>query len=485
MARTQPLPTSVLLTLAILCWAGPAVAQGGVVTDLSVRNRLDLGRANAPVSWGVPLSPSDAVVDLGRLRLEREGQVVPAQFTALARWAGPPSDITRPLAWLLVDTQLTLAALETTTLRLVKDTPPARASTLVIARDDSDGIAIETGAARYEISRRAFRIFDLVRLADGTAFAGTAGVRCNGEFTANAASITVEHPGGERLSLLVRGTISNGLMFTARLHFFRGLAESRVDFRLENANAPDDDGQPQANDYGSPQSIAFDDLSLVFPSAATGAYEIPIGEVGAGGTRKGTFETLLRIVQESSGDLRWDTLRGTPYRLQGGVTKRASSLTVDASTTDGPMQVAGWLDASGVSVAVDRAWQNFPKAWRAQGGHVEVGLFPGEFARNHQLRAGEYKTHTVWVRHHAPDQPDTAARARSFLARLRLVPPAAWATTRAALEYSAPRLESHFPDYERGTTYQLEVSPEWRPGEYRCHRRFRHDLPRSGLWLGR
>lgn len=430
---------------------------------LTVVNSLSESRIAAPLTWSVPLAPSDSVFATGTLVLMRGGQEVPAQFTPMARWGGTPSDTGKPLAWVLVDTQVDLAPAETAAFSLGVGQPAALPSPLRIAQDDANYMVVETGAATYSMSRKAFRFFDTVTLQDGLSIRGVGGILFRGGLVSGAVEIRPEHVGDRRISLLVKGRVDGNLLYTARLHFYANLAEVKVDFRLENLNPPqvDNFGQPQANDYGAMRSVNFDDLSIVIPANTAKTFRIPAGELGQGGERAGTYGERLVVIQESSGDANWNVLQGFAPRLQSGVRKRASTLLVDGTTEEGPNQIAGWLDANGVTIAVERAWQNFPKALRAGSGSVEIGLFPGEFSRNHELRPGEFKTHTFWVRHHH-GAGDVGARARSFLSTLRLQPSVERIAASQAAGLFAPRMDALFPDYENGNDYQLVTSPEWR-----------------------
>ena len=443
----------------------PAFGAGSAsyLMPLSVSNSLPERRIAVPLTWSVPLAPDDEVLATGTLVLMRGGEEVPAQFTPMARWGGTPQDAGKPLAWVLVDAQVDLAPAETASFSLGIGQPAPAPSPLRIAQDDDDHIVVATGAATYSMSKKAFRFFDTVTLQDGLSFQGMGGIRFRGALVAEAAEIRPEHVGDRRLSLLVKGRVDGNLKYTARLHFYANLAEVKVDFRLENLNLPAVDyfGQPQANDYGAVRSVNFDDLSIVIPAGTAKTFCLPLGELGAGGERRGTFGERLVVVQESSGDANWNVLQGFAPRLQSGVSKRASTLLVDGISEDGPNQIAGWLDANGVTVAVEGAWQNFPKALRAGNGSLEIGLFPGEFSRNHELRPGEFKTHTFWVRHHHGAE-DVGARARSFLSTLRLQPSVERIAASQAAGLFAPRMDALFPDYENGTDYQLVASPEWR-----------------------
>jgi len=433
------------------------------ITPLTVKNQLSEAREQAPITWSVPLSRGENIKSVDGLALYEGNTRISAQFTVMSRWGGVPTDATKPIMWVLVDTQVDLAANERLTLNLVSGANGGSAGDLSVVQNSADKIIVDTGAARYTISKTNFKFFDSVELDNGVTYAGNGGIYFGGALKANPATITVEHTGPERISLKAKGTIQGGLKFTSRMHFYKNLSEVKVDFRVENLNpTPTSEfGQPQANNYGSVNSVNFDDLSIVIPAGQDKTYRIPTGELGVNGETSGSYDTSVVVVQNSSGDANWNIMKGKDYdqRLQSAALSRASSIKVDGSTQSGPNQIAGWFDANNVTVAVERAWQNYPKAFRATGDMVEIGLFPGEYPNNHELRAGEFKTHTFWVRHH--DGADVGARARSFLSPLRLLPSASYIGYTQAAGYFTPRVDTDFAQYEKGMDYMVTRAPDF------------------------
>lgn len=72
----------------------------------SWRVALEVQDAALPVTIGIPLARSAAILDPARLIVvEAEGSSLPAHFRVLARWDGPPEDRRRPLKWVLADFQ--------------------------------------------------------------------------------------------------------------------------------------------------------------------------------------------------------------------------------------------------------------------------------------------------------------------------------------------------------------------------------------------
>ena len=455
-----------VVALALLVLSQAAFAE--LPLPLTVKNGLAEARSAVPVTWGVPLSIEDGITDPGQLSLKRGDDTVAVQMTPMARWGGAPDDSTRPIAWLLIDVQADLPASGISRYQLVRATRVDDASPLKIVRDDAEGITLETGAATYTLSRADFRLFDTVALPGGPAFPGEGGIFYRGVRVARPAAISVEEAGPQRITLKVRGAIEGDLEYTAMVSFYAGLAEAKIDFRAENFSAYTwSDDQPICNDYGTAGSVRFDDLSLSFAGYGPNNYTYPSGEGGSGSDVVGTYSSSLALVQESSGDENWNALLSEAPRLQSGVRKRPSTVALDGAEADGPNRLGGWLDSGGVTVAVPGLWQNFPKALRARGGRVEVGLFPGEFSMDHELRSGEFKTHTIWVRHHGDPCTCTASRARSALSAVRLDAPVEAVSSSMAAGLFGPRSREVFPDYEFGVDYQIVESPRYseRPWE--------------------
>ncbi len=431
-----------------------------VITELSARNSFSFDRYSVPVTWGIPLSVADDIREASSLQLTKDGVQIQSQFKVLSRWGGTPSDRNHAIAWLLIDTKLDIPANSSLSLSLNRNSPSAALSSLSISENTDSLITVNTGKASYSLSKSAFRLFDSVSVSETEVFSRPGGMYLNGSLVAPIVSTEILEQGSERISVKVRGTLRNALNFTAIFHFFRDLAEVKIDFRLENQNPTpvSEFGQPQDNSYGSTNSESFDDFSLMFSGNSLNTYSFPSSSSASASVSSGSYSTSVTLFQESSGDQYWNILLGSSPRLQGGVQKRSSTTIIDGVRTDGPDQIGGWLDSNGVTVAVVDAWQNYPKAFRASSHNVEVGLFPGEYSINHELRTAEYKTHTIWVRHHPNGASDIADRAKSWLSPIRLLSsPQRSAETEAPGLFS-PRYDSEFFFYEKGSDLQI-MSP--------------------------
>ena len=69
---------------------------------LTVTDYAGIERISEPVTSGIPLPESADIKNPYSLRIfDSGGSPVPAQFTVLARWAGKPDDLSKPIKWVL------------------------------------------------------------------------------------------------------------------------------------------------------------------------------------------------------------------------------------------------------------------------------------------------------------------------------------------------------------------------------------------------
>ncbi len=455
----KPLLTRIM-AIAMAGYGSWATAQ--LPQQLTVENPLPEARPVTPVSWGVPFAVRDNVFTADNLRLRLDGQTLPAQFQVLSRWGGSPDDASRPIRWLLTDVQVDLPPGQAQNLTLEAGSNAAAAGLQVVS-DTNAQLQIDTGAARFTISKAQFNLATQL-LGEGGRLFQNGQIVLNGQVQAVPVSTEVEQVGQNRISVLVTGEMAQNLSFSLRLHFYRGLSEVAGDFRLENRQGAvmGEYGQPDAFDYGVGNSIAFDDLSLRFSGDASGNYRVAPGELP---NAEGQYQAAVSLFQGSSGLANWNSLATEAPRQQASVQQRASQWQLDDANGSGVNQLSGWFAANGVTAAVRKLWQNYPKAFRAGSNSLDIGLFPGEFASDHQLRPGEYKTHSIWL-HFANDNGDYSVRARSYLERPKFnIDAEVLARSNAAgaigaRQWNLANAAPVFNDYERGIDYQMRPSED-------------------------
>lgn len=459
------------------------VAVASFNVPLTLQETAGVARADEPVTSGVPIPRNVNLVDLTRLRLlDDSGQPVAAQFTPLARWGGAPDDASKPVRWLLLDFQAAVPANSTVTYYLVNSGGTMPTYPTLRITEDANAVIIDTGAARFSISKTDGRLTapDLAAPLFGRAV-GTDGRVYT---TTGPVTVTLALSGPMRVSVHVKGSYRDAsgvalLDYTSRYWFYAGLPSVRLFHTVEN-NTPcplAEFEQLDCYDIGSGGSVDVSDLSLVIPTDLSGPLSYQAGSEGA--PVGGALTADLLLYQDSSGTDHWDhypTMTdwdGSPLdtrpRMQSYVSFRGYRTTLGSSTVDSGDQAAGWLSITGGdggwSVAVRDFWQNFPKALRASpDGTIEIGLFPDEFGPAgyaFNLRAGEHKTHEIWL---GPIPPSIGGLGGPGGRPLFAQAPADWYIQSGALPFLAARNFADWPDHEHYIDYQLDTAPtyeEW------------------------
>ncbi len=501
-----PLEPTVYLPL-LLKGRGTQPAPGLDVL-LTLREQAGVPRTSEPVTSGFPLPAEADITDIGRLRLtDAAGQPVAAQFVPLARWGGAPNDTSRPIKWVLADFRADVAAYDQTTYRLQAVDPAERRSDSargITVTETETLLMINNGMARFLLSKTAFGLFEQVyqdRDGDGVmddpllAAPGQIAAIADGTVYRTDASppteTTVELDGPLHTVVRFRGDLrSEGgeklLAYTARLHFYADHPLIRVLFTVWNDNPMVNvGGQPDILDFGSPNTVLFDDLSLRLvlstdsgssaPCVREGMQPAsrlsgcnPVGAIpdlpspptytlagGPGEVWSGPLTSTAELYQDSSGGPQWNhepdnaanTFRGFEAR-SGGVILHPACGESDSEET---CRSLGWAaltaTGGGIAVGVRNFWQNYPKSIAvAPDGTLTVGLFPGRYGRDFELRVGEQKTHEILLYFGRDALAERMVAAHN--------PLRAWAasdyylTEARVLDRAVPRRADAFPDFE-------------------------------------
>ena len=406
--------------------------------------------------------------------VDQGGRALPAQFKVTSRWGGAPGDPARPIRWLLVDFQASVAANGSTAYYLREGGSGEAADTgLKVTADDGDRLEITTGPARFAFGRRGFKLFESVhvggrRLVAPESVSGIVAVDSSGRTYTSAAAapseVALETNGPMRKTVRVRGALAgaggNLLDYTARISLFAGATEARVALTVTNRRDPVvSGGQPQLLDIGCPNSAVFRDLTARLECSPGAGGSLTLGEVAGGPLAAGA----LKVYQDSSGTPSWDRHRGNHPRPQSYVTFKGYRAYRDGSQASSGEQATPWLDycgsSGGVTVAVRDFWQNFPKALRGSGSTLEASLFPGEYAGDFSFRPLEQKTHELLYSFHPPgaDTGAFSARSRAFQSPLfAAATPGYYLSTGALGRLTGPTGDEFFNAYEELNRSTLE-----------------------------
>ena len=425
----------------------------GLDVTLTVQEREGVARANEMVTVGVPIPQGELATAQGAAI---EG--ADAQFRTLSNW-GDGS-----VRWLQVTAPVTVSAAGTTTLRLMDGSGDAVGPDL--ATDGPSSISVNTGALQFTVSKTSFNLFDSV-VVDGTTLVSpgsTGGMEITSggtTYRSRQGAVTeaaIEENGPMRCVILIRGNHRSGggealLNYTARIHAFRNSSLLRVFYTLQNNNA----GELQLG-TGAPSSAVFDDASLVVPLSLSDEKTYTIGGEPGAPLDSGTITAESSICQDSSGGDNW-----TRYRDYGAscrkparyVSFRGFRVYENGIQTGSGNRAEGWADLSnssgGLTVSIRHFWQNYPHALRLQpDGRMQVSLFPGEFAQDHEMRGGEEKTHEIIFYFHtgSASGANSQSIARAFQHPLFPTAPASWYADSMAFFEMAPYRPDLFMEYE-------------------------------------
>jgi hypothetical protein len=412
--------------LAGLLLAGTVRAQPPGL-PLQVLNPSSAPMVQAPVSFGVPF-PGKGVTftDIAAANLcvlDWSGAVIPHQFKVLSRWHGDRSDSTKAVKWALVTFLADCPAGGNATYVLGIGYP--RGGQISVQTTPSTHYVSTRPGTTFAISRQAFSLFDHVTVDGAVAVAQPGSLVLTDPggvpITATVTDTIFEEWGSVRLVLAVKGTLSNDLSFTCRYTFHSGQSEAQVDFRLENPG-------PYGVFFNAPsQHRYFDKLYFRLPVQGSGT------QVVSHGGPKGVAGTTYELTQDCA------PIPAGSYSFNSFIYQEriGSTLVNQGGVSPVVLDVPG--SSAGVSICVEKGWQNFPKTLRFENQAVLVGLWPewghgpeyrGIYGSdpidpmalaNYRFEGGRWKTHRMVFDFHGP-APRTGAELVTFASRVNSPP---------------------------------------------------------------
>ena len=365
----------------------------GIVVAPQRSGGAPLQRSAEPVTMGLPL-PRGLCVNTREIGLvDATGVERPVQIRTLNRW--PDGSI----KWALVDLQADIeGAAGRSRYELVVGRAPrgAAAGPRVTASTSGTAVTVDTGAARFsirpgdgfpcaEITIDGQPVVDpkrtalLIEDADG---------QC---LTTVIDRVEVEDSGPLRAVVRCEGRIVGprakvSLQLIARLHFFAGSATVRIVLTLRNPRAAGHSGGHWT--LGERGSVFLRDASL----------RIALADVAAAlsarcspehGARYAAYDLPFELYQDSSGGEAWNSavhknrehvvpnqMRG--YRLRAGASETTALRACPVLSVS--------TDTRTLSAAMPYFWQNFPKAFEADGDSITCRLFPRQYADAHEVQ---------------------------------------------------------------------------------------------------
>ena len=242
------------LSAALLLALSAALGAADWSVELTVQEDAGLARSAEPVSGGIPL-PRGLVNDPAQLTLvDADGKEVPAQFSAINRWASDGS-----VCWLLVQSVATIPAKGSAKFTLKPGKPMKR--DLLKVTDAADAVTVETGAIKFVVSKKKFNLIDAAWVTAGgkngeVISLGNDGgskvtLAANGEAYTSAAEppqeVLVEESGPDRATIVVRGlhkpvggkgTLPYLYGYLVRIRAYAGQPYVRFSYALTSGHLP-------------------------------------------------------------------------------------------------------------------------------------------------------------------------------------------------------------------------------------------------------
>jgi PcRGLX-like protein central beta sandwich domain len=236
--------TSILFLslFALLLSAASAISGEQLKLKLTVTEPAGAVRKAEPACGGIPLPWGKFKADQ-QFTVSSGGRAIPAQVLPLV------VDEKGYLRWVLVDTQLDLAARAKAELLLTTGKSSAQPPRPLKVEVGGDGVTVDTGKARFTISKsKPFSLFTSVSVGRKTAVEGGSASYTDatlpGEPQSFAAdkptSITVTDAGLMRATVKVigrfKGDAQTKMRYVARYTFWAGSSRVSVKYSLSNSN---------------------------------------------------------------------------------------------------------------------------------------------------------------------------------------------------------------------------------------------------------
>lgn len=392
----------VLLAVAVLTGSAGAQVLG---FPLFVENPSNFDRINAPVASGLPLPwyLPISTPDLDFLLLDDTGNPVPATSKVLARWGGERGDGSKRAKWVLVCFNADVPANST---RIYWIVPGTTQPGQITYNETGTEVVVSTGAATFTIDKVNATFMKDVKIGAQSVVSGPGSFEMRdisgGQLNPVLQSTGWEQQNGTRAVLRQKGYFQGlGLEFTVRYYFMTGHADVKVDFRIENGGSYGEIG----NTGSAPATQHFDSFKINVNLADS------TPDVVTTSTLRDPGGGLYKLEQDFA----------TPANqldMESGMvfTESMSSTINTGNKYEGALALNG--SSCSLSVAVDRFWQNFPKAYEVNGGSLSIDLWPsfgygpiyrGQYgtptsnvvdttsATHYRFEGGRWKTHTFVI----------------------------------------------------------------------------------------
>ncbi len=377
--------------------------------EIKCWNITGFNRSYEPACFGVPLPPRLLYSTDSVLLRNSTGAEVPIQVKPVCFW--PDGSI----RWILIDCQASAPSHGCSSYRLEYGVEHESYEGELELYENGEILAVFTGILNLTVSKDEGLIKVYMDLdGDGVAeypavekayfmVEDTSGLRYYS--TCGVKNVCLEEYGPLKAVVRINGTYKTPggakiLNYTVRIELYSGKCYFRVYHREENGWTVlnDGSGQPDCLRLDSPNTISFEDSSLVIVSGQS--YEMFAAAVN-GFYDFNNFSSKILLYQDSSGGEDWDRWPGVSFR--------GYRFWLDGTLAWEGNRSPGWIalmnDYYGLAVGVRYFWENYPKALESySNGTIYVRLMPRYFSEPFRHRAGEHKTHEILVYLYPPSE---------------------------------------------------------------------------------
>jgi hypothetical protein len=389
--------------------------NGGFSVCLLLDEHGGRQRVKEPVTVGVPFPQGTVWESAGLALWDMTGRECPVQVRPVAQW------IDGSVKWALLDFRADVEANTQTTyqLRSSSDLPNGLQSPTVDVNETAEHLIVNTGSVVFYLNRRLCKpfdrvVFDGIDLIAGKGSSFVLTDDAGQPYLPHIDDFAIETSGPLRVTIRAGGYMQSASgkslsRFAVRLSFHVGSGFVEMRMTLHNPKAARHPGGLW--DLGDEGSIFFKDLSLKLPLRTQNVPYITWTSRPLEPLKKNTG-TGLEIYQDSSGGENWRSknhvnhLGQVKQSFRGYRVKVGDCLVEEGYRATPTVAING--ENGGVAGAIDKFWQNFPKALEADKKGITLRLFPRQYKDVFELQGGEQKTQTVYLQFYGPgeDQPD-------------------------------------------------------------------------------
>lgn len=369
---------------------------------ISIHLKENQGRRRKGEAYqlGVPLTRGSLVPETPvALTDPNSAAVIPCQSSPMAYW--PDGSI----RWLKLQFLGDLEPKQRRTLELHIRETSSTPSSLLKSERDFNGIAIDTGAAKFHVPANTpswSHIGNGEPVSHQLSLTSVNGDFCQVE--ADGDWTIIEH-GPVSLSCELVGWFLDGgtklARFRFQLTFYRHSKTVEVQSCIHNPKRARHTGGLW--DLGDPGSIHFNALTI--RAAVPDIFRIRIAPEPESQAIELESKKCV-LYQDSSGGENWDSLNHV--NANGKVTTRFRGYRLyvnnDINTSGDRATPVILITSPKISMqaTLPRFWQNFPSSLGVYDNQLIVGLFPDEAAEPYELQGGERKTQTAYL-HYGED----------------------------------------------------------------------------------